>query len=300
MLITGDSRFLSIREFSGMNWERKWYRLGMKEGASALYSFHVSNVIIGLCFLPLILLEKQVIAWDQILHPLLVGASFFIGSWFTFIAIHRGDVSLVTPLMGSKVIFVALFALIMASQPPSFSLICAAALSAIGIAVMGAKDFYHSSHAAFTISFALISSAIFAICDILMRKWAPDFGPLAFITTSTSCLALVSIVTLIWMARYTRHSRPTSTATKWIIWSSVLIAIQAIGMSIIVATHDDTTGINVVYGSRGLWAIVLIALVGPLLGNHERKLAKGVILYRLIGTIILTIAIVIAVMSGTS
>ena len=122
----------------------------------------------------------------------------------------------------------------------------------------------------------------------------------AFITTSTSCLALVSIVALTWMARYTRHSPPTSTAKKWVIWSSVLIAIQAIGMSIIVATHDDTTGINVVYGSRGLWAIVLIALVGPLLGNYERKLAKGVILYRLIGTIILTIAIVIAVMSGTS
>ena len=105
----------------------------MTEGASALYSFHVSNLIIGLCFLPLIFLEKQSIPWEHILYPLITGAAFFIGSWFTFIAIHRGDVSLVTPLMGSKVIFVALFALVLASQPPSSALIFASVLSAIGI-----------------------------------------------------------------------------------------------------------------------------------------------------------------------
>ena len=148
---------------------------GMKDGASALYSFHVSNLIIGLCYLPLILLEKQSIAWSQIHYPLLTGAAFFIGSWFTFIAIHRGDVSLVTPLMGSKVIFVALFALILAAQPPPTTLVFASVLSAVGIAVMGARDFAHSSHAAFTICFALISSAVFAICDIFVRKWAPGF-----------------------------------------------------------------------------------------------------------------------------
>jgi len=203
-------------------------------------------------------------------------------------------------LMGSKVIFVALFALMLAAQPPSSSLIIASVLSAIGIAVMGAKDFAHSSHAAFTVSLALTSSAIFAFCDILVRKWAPGFGPLAFLTLSTAGLALVSLASLILMARKNRNSFPDSGPRKWIIWSSILIGVQAIGMGYIVSTNDDTTGINVVYGSRGLWAIILIALFGPLLGNHERQLAKHVFLYRFIGTILLTIAVVIAVMSGAS
>lgn len=271
---------------------------GMKDGASALYSFHVSNLTIALCYLPLILLEKQPIAWSQIYFPLLTGVAFFTGSWFTFVAIHRGDVSLVTPLMGSKVIFVALFALVLAKQPPSSTLVIAAVLSAIGIAIMGAKDFVHSSHAAFTIGFALISSAVFALCDILVRKWAPDFGPLAFLTVSTAGLGLVSLVALISMARRKRSSLPGPGPRKWVIWSSLLVGIQAIGLGYIIATNDDTTGINVVYGSRGLWAIVLVAWVGPLLGNHERQLAKSVFLYRLIGTILLTIAIAIAVMAG--
>lgn len=270
----------------------------MKEGASALYSFHVSNLIIGLCFLPLIFLEKQSIHWEQIHYPLLTGVTFFIGSWFTFIAIHRGDVSLVTPLMGSKVIFVALFALALASQPPSSALIIASILSAVGIAVMGAKDFAHSSHAAFTVSLALLSAAVFALCDILVRKWAPDFGPLAFLTISTAGLSVVSFFALLSMRNKNPSSMAEPGARKWVIWSSTLIGIQAIGMGYIVSIHDDTTGINVVYGSRGLWAIILIALVGPMMGNHERQLAKNVFLYRLIGTILLTIAIAIAVVSG--
>ncbi len=271
---------------------------GMKEGAPALYSFHISNLTIGICFLPLILFEKQSIPWDQIHQPLLAGVAFFIGAWFTFMAIHRGDISLVTPLMGSKVIFVALFALILAAQPPSPALIFASVLSAVGIAVMGAKDFTQSSHTAFTITLALISAAVFALCDILMRKWAPGFGPMAFLTVSTTGLALVSLLALISMRLKNRTPFPGPTPRKWVIGSSLLVGVQAIGMGYIIATNDDTTGINVVYGSRGLWAIVLIAVVGPLLGNHERHLAKNVFRYRLIGTLLLTAAMVIAVVVG--
>jgi drug/metabolite transporter (DMT)-like permease len=271
---------------------------GMKDGASAFYCFHVSNLTVGLCYLPLILLEKQPIAWNQIHFPLLTGIAFFAGSWFTFIAIHRGDVSLVTPLMGAKVIFVALFALILANQPPSATLVIAAGLSAIGVGVMGAKDFAHSSHVAFTISFALTSAALFALCDILVRKWAPAFGPLAFLTVSTAGMGLVSLVVLVAMVRRKHPSLPEPEARKWVVWSSLLVGFQAVGLGYIIASNDDTTGINVVYGTRGLWAIILVAFLGPLMGNHERRLAEHAFHYRLIGTILLTTAVVIAVMAG--
>ncbi len=271
---------------------------GMQDGASALYSFHVSNLTVGLCYFPLILLEQQTIAWNQIYLPLMTGVAFFSGSWFTFIAIHRGDVSLVTPLMGSKVIFVAVFALILANQPPSAALVVAAVMSAAGVVVMGAKDFTHSSHVAFTISFALTSAALFGLCDILVRKWAPGFGPLAFLTISTAGMGLVSLLVLISMVRRKHPSLPSPQARKWVVWSSLLVGTQAVGLGYIIANNDDTTGINVVYGTRGLWAITLVAFLGPLMGNHERRLAKHVFYYRLVGTILLTIAVVIAVLAG--
>src|ERR1700761_9366259 len=42
-------------------------------------------------------------------HAMLSGAIFFVGQIFTFLALSRGDVSVATPVLGSKVIFVALF-----------------------------------------------------------------------------------------------------------------------------------------------------------------------------------------------
>src|SRR5205814_2153574 len=42
-------------------------------------------------------------------HAVISGAVFFIGQIFTFLALSRGDVSVATPVLGSKVIFVALF-----------------------------------------------------------------------------------------------------------------------------------------------------------------------------------------------
>ncbi len=270
----------------------------MHEGASPLYSFHITNLIVGACFLPIILLEKQPIAWHLLHQPILAGVAFFAGSWFTFIAIHRGDVSLVTPLMGSKVIFVALLAVLLSAQSPSTTLIFASLLSAIGIAVMGAKDFVHSRHAALTVSMALTSAAVFALCDVLVGKWAPGFGPMAFLTLSTVGLAAVSLTALISMAIKDRNWQPPALSRKWVIYSAFMVGGQAIGMGYILSTNADTTGINVVYGSRGLWAIVLIAAIGPMLGNRERQLAKNVFLYRLIGTLLLTSAIVLAVMAG--
>lgn len=271
---------------------------GLHEGASALYSFHITNLVVGICFLPLILLETQPIAWHLIHQPILASVAFFIGSWFTFIAIQRGDVSLVTPLMGAKVIFVALLAVALSAQIPSTVLVIAAVLSAIGIAVMGAKDFAHSAHAALTVGLSLTSAAVFALCDVLVGKWAPGFGPMAFLTLSTVGLALVSITALIRMASKDRKWQPLPHSRKWIICSAFMVAAQALGMGYILSTNADTTGINVVYGSRGLWAIGLIAALGPLLGNKERQLAKNVFLYRLIGTLLLTSAIVLAVFAS--
>lgn len=270
----------------------------MHDGAPPLYSFHITNLIVGICFLPLILLEKQDIAWHLIHQPLLAGIAFFVGSWLTFIAIHRGDVSLVTPLMGSKVIFVALLAVALSAQALSTHLILAALLSAIGIAIMGAKDFGHSQHAAITVGLALSSAAVFALCDVLVGKWAPDFGPMAFLTLSTVGLAIVSVTTLISMAKKNRAWQPAVATRRWVIYSALMVAIQAIGMGYILSTNSNTTGINVIYGARGLWAIVLIATIGPLLGNKERQLAKHVFLFRFIGTLLLSAAIVLAVIAG--
>jgi hypothetical protein len=49
-----------------------------------------------------------------------------------------------------------------------------------------------------------------------------------------------------------------------------LIAAQAIILSLALAFYHDAIGVNVVYATRGMWSLVVVALLGPLLGNLER------------------------------
>ncbi|HQZ29126.1 MAG TPA: hypothetical protein PK648_13330, partial [Verrucomicrobiales bacterium] len=59
--------------------------------------------------------------------------------------------------------------------------------------------------------------------------------------------------------------------------------------------YQDATRINVLYASRGLWVIVLLVVFGPILGNSEHRDSGRGFLWRVAGTVILTVAIVIAV-----
>ena len=48
----------------------------------------------------------------------------------------------------------------------------------------------------------------------------------------------------------------------WTVASGVIIAIQAIMIGLALGFFNDATGINVMYASRGLWAVVLVFWFG--------------------------------------
>ncbi len=272
------------------------------EGARTFQTFHVTNLMVGLVFSPLILLQKGEIAWNELHHPLLAASAFFLGNWFTFIAIQRGDVSLVTPLMGTKVVFVAIFVLLLTGAAPSSLLWVAAILTAAGIFLMGLKDFLKGGyHPLQTIFFALLSSATFGLSDVFVRKWAPSFGPMAFLTISSLVVAAFSLMVLPFQKRKTGLPvLPEKGPRKWLLLGSFLIAFQAVMIGLSLAFFADPTGINVVYSSRGMWAIVLVVLLGPWLGNWERRTARAALVWRFTGAMLLMIAIVLAVLNQTS
>src|SRR4051812_40280038 len=70
----------------------------------------VSNVAMAVLFLPVWLrsggdMHPLADYW----RPAITALLFFGGQAFTFLALSRGDVSVTTPVMGTKVILVALF-----------------------------------------------------------------------------------------------------------------------------------------------------------------------------------------------
>lgn len=242
----------------------------LNEGAHPMACFHINNWTSSLAFLPLALFETQPVSWHLWYIPVGLGVLFFTGSWFTFIAMQRGDVSLVTPVMGSKVVFVALSAslLIAGSMKPLMWI--AAIITTAGIFLMSATDFKTPKGArlAGPVVMALISAAFFALADVLLQMWAPAFGPKTFLALLAGTTGMLSLLAMTLLQK--APPIPWNRATQWAIFGSILIAVQAIMLSFALAFYHDAIGVNVVYATRGLWSLVVVALLGPLLGNRER------------------------------
>lgn len=270
---------------------------GLGDGATMTQAFHVSNLAVSLVFAPLLFLETGGVRWEQWPHPLMVTAAFFLGTWLTFLAIQRGDVSLVTPLMGTKVVFVALGMAALARQSPPPVLWIAAALTAAGVFLMGAGDFGRRAHGhAGSVAAALLSAAVFAVCDVWVRMWSREFGAMTFLAISSMGIGVLSLG--LWIAQGRPSLRMPGGAARFILWASLLVGLQAVAMGLALSAIDDATGLNVAYASRGLWAILLVGLVGPRFGNHERHASGRAFGWRVAGTALLTAAVVLAVVAG--
>ncbi|MEC5126389.1 EamA family transporter [Verrucomicrobiales bacterium BCK34] len=270
----------------------------LKEGVTMDQSFHLTNLVLGAMFLPLLFLEKSVVEWSEFWKPVLMGVAFFVGNWLAFFGLKRGDVSLVTPIMGTKVVFVAVGVVLLTGKVPSVPLWIAAFMTAAGIFVMGIADLKKGRHLHFTVGITLGSAAVFGLSDVLVSWWAADFGALTFITLGF--LSVSVFTSVMWLLQKRPSLRLKAGQRSWASWGSVLIGLQALAMSIALSFFDDATGINVVYASRGVWAIVLVVALGVSLGNREHKDSGKAFWWRIIGTFILTVAIVIAVVDRSN
>lgn len=262
-------------------------------GVTMDQSFHLTNFAIGILFVPLFFFEEKSIDFASIWKPIVMGFTFFVGTWLTFIGIKRGDVSLVTPLMGTKVVFVALGVVLLTGRIPSAALWLAAFLTAAGILVMGIADMRKGHHVIFTILITFASAAVFGVCDVLVSWWAPLFGAPTFLAIGSLMVSVFSGVLWLFQGRPGLHL-PRS-AGKWAWWGAFCVGIQAIFMGVGLSFFNDATGINVVYASRGLWVIAIVVVLGQTLGNREHHETGRAFLWRVAGTVMLTGAIVIAV-----
>lgn len=266
---------------------------GLRDGATMNQAFHINNIAVAIIFLPLAFLDSKPIDWTLWYWPVLTGIGFFFGGWLTFIAIQRGDVSLVTPLLGTKVVFVAIGSVVFTSQNLSLTIWLAALLTSLGIFLIGFRDVRGMRHAAFTAFITLSSAAFFGLCDVMLSAWAKPFAPLTFLTFSSLVVGLLTFA--VWIVQGRSKILPAPGPRGWIVASGIIVAGQAIMIGLALGFFNDATGINVVYASRGLWAVVLVYWFGKLLGNDERSASGHHFGWRFVGTILLTAAVVMAV-----
>ncbi|CAN5267108.1 hypothetical protein BH23VER1_BH23VER1_25540 [soil metagenome] len=278
------------------------------EGASLRQGFHATNLIVGVIFLPLLVIERQPVDWPALWQPFLAGTTFYAGALFNVSAIRRGDVSLVNPLLGTKVVLVALGSVLLLDQHLGLPLWLGAILAAAGVFMMGGRAFLGRAthrHLLPTIGLALMASVAFALTDLMVGDWARAFGPLAFAVVMVLSVSLYSLL----LNPLFLRGDPARTALRtlprrsipWLVWGSVIIGGQAILMAIAIGVYADPTGANIVYSSRGVFSVVLMPIIAGLLGisesaHHPAGGRRRIFLARLLGSLLLTAGIVIAIL----
>jgi drug/metabolite transporter (DMT)-like permease len=262
----------------------------LQNGAGALRSMFLGNLIMSACFMPLILLNKDPIHWEAIGWPIAMGACFFMGQALTILAIRVGDVSVQTPLMGTKVIFVPVVTLMLTREPIRPALWGAAGITAVAIFLLGQSNKVNFKAVRAAVIYSIVACVFFAGLDSLVAARADRFGRIPSMVGMMVTLSGLSFL-LLPFARRPVFGFPVA-ARGPLIAGSVLIGFQALILNWGLSLFGKATSVNVVYSIRGLFGIVLVWWLGHHFGNRERQDAGGRLMgYRLAGALLLMLAI---------
>lgn len=268
-----------------------------QEGAGFMSAFVLNNLVLGLAFLPMLAWSSEPIPRATLWQPLVAGCSFFLGSIVGLMALRVGDVSLVTPLLGTKVILVAALSSLVFRNPLHPGQALAAALTTLGVFVMGITDFHPERRAGITTLLAVLCSLCFAVCDTLIQQWSRPFGIGNFVPLLFGTLAVFAVMIIAWQGR--ELIRVPRNAWRWLAAASAATVIQAMLVTFSIALWQDATGVNVIYSLRGLWGLALVWITGHWFGNTERRDAGGRAMgFRLAGATLILGAVIIAIGAG--
>lgn len=269
---------------------------GIMEGGGATRSVFVTNTVFLLALLPLWWLFRTPVDTSLLWVPLAAGLAAFSGSVFQFTALKSGDVSVATPLLGGKVIFVALFSTLILGNVLPLSWWLGAVLAGLGVFFLGRAPVDDRPHTrvGLTILLSLASVSSFALMDIFIAGWGRTFGFQRFVVIQQIVVFTCSLG-LIPFFKGPLLKMPAK-CWPWLLGASLVIVIQFYILNWTISQFGNPTAANILYSSRGLWSVVLVWSVGPLFGNFERGHGWRVLWRRALGAGLLFAAISLVVL----
>lgn len=254
----------------------------------------LSNLTIGIGFIPFWLLGGPGQPSTMLWQPLLVAVLFISGQVFTFLALHYGDVSVATPVMGLKIVLVALGSALMLPDPVPLRWWIAASLSTLAIILLSRGESRPRHHVGLTIITSALAAANFAFFDVLVQKWSPAWGIGRFLPLMFGFAALLSFGFIPFFKAPLR-TIPIA-AWPWLGGGCILLSFQSGLFVYAIGAFGDATVMNIVYSIRGLWSVVIVWLIGHWFANEEQSLAPSLLRSRLVGAALMLAAITIVVL----
>ena len=241
----------------------------------------VCNAVTAGLFLFLWPLGGEPIKINLLWQPLVIALFFVLAQLVSFLAFKIGDISIAIPVMGSKVILVALFTTLLGVGSVPAALWIAAILSAVGIAFLNQKGGSRREHVLRTVWLSLAAAASYAIFDVLVMTWTPHWGAGRLLPLVMIMSALLSIGFLPFSKKQTPSEKAITHRPLY--FGAFFIALQALILVSALGIYGDATAINVIYSTRGLWSVLAVWFFGHWFANTERAQGTTVFRARLIG-----------------
>jgi drug/metabolite transporter (DMT)-like permease len=227
-------------------------------------------------------------------QPALVGALFLAGQLFTLLAVARGDVSIAAPVLGVKVLVVPALSPLFVDDALSPRIWIAAAIAMAGIAFVQARDAsLQRARVLASISYAMLAAFSMTLFDLLIQRWAPAWGAGYFLPCAFAAAALFSCAFL------PLADRPADLRAQGalppLLWGAVLMAVQAIGMTVTLGLFGDATRVNIVYSLRGLWGVLLTWLLARHITTPGLIPSQRTMVMRLIGAVLIGFSVILSV-----
>lgn len=255
-----------------------------------------ANWACALIFLPWWLSQGWApVEWSTYWQPALSGLIFFAGQVLMFLAITRGDVSVAAPVMGVKVIFVALFSTLLLADEVPLMWWLGAGLSAAAVGLLNVGGAAKHRLVGQTILLALAGSLLYGLCDVLTQRWAPAWGDGNFFPPLYMIVGVYSFGLLKFARGGLRGL--SAQAWRWVLPGALLNALNNAGIALTLGIWGHATAVNIVYSSRGLFGVLLVWLAGHWFANQESQTGKDVLRARLVGALAMGAAIALVLWS---
>lgn len=272
-------------------------KIAITRGGGPWRAAFLSNLILAIVMQGFWLrYQGEAFDWWQAGWPILAGFTFFLGQVTTFQALQSGQVSVATPLLGSKVLWITVLSALVLQQSVPVEWWTGALLALIGIGILGYQPRRHLSTDPSpwpTIFWSLSSAMLFAATDLTVQEASQLMPPDAFLPILFASQGLFSLM----MTRFFRSPlrQIPRTAWPWMLAGAGLIAFQAICMAISLTWFGKAAEINIIYNTRGLWTVFLAICAGRWLGLGEGRLEARSMVIRLFGAALLLAAIWVVV-----
>jgi len=259
----------------------------MEAGQSPRLAMVACNLALALFSLPLLFWAKpppeglSIWVWGS--APA-CSVLFFLGQVCTFRALSGGDVSVATPVLGTKVVITALCGALFLPGGVGADLWVGAFLCTAGVALVGLQPGVRHGKALRAVGWGLGSAAVFSLTDVIVARAAQEMGFCLFGPWMMVGMALMSF----WVVPLREWGNIFQRAGRGWAWAgAALVGFQGTFLYASIALSGDPVGVNIVYAVRGLWSVLLVAWIGKWLGNREAGLPRSVLLLRGVGAMLL-------------